>query len=210
MVETYLEKNYTLLDTPGNEYLKYRNLIPIVVNKEDEIDEIASCLSTEEEDINEEIKEILLEPKRRKELIKMKIRNSYFINKLAKICESPEYQETLELEIKNKPNERKLIDYLKVIIRNWVQVIMKFTYLREEEKLQKHVISYGGMRFLSTREADINTFSQYLSGDIYKNNYNKTQIKLLNPLTELSKYDVWNWNEIYIKSPQCLKNVVIK
>lgn len=195
------EKLRDLLDNSGNEYLKYRDLIPIVVNKEDEIDEIASCLSTEEEDINEEIKEILLEPKRRKELIKMKIRNSYFINKLAKICESPEYQETLELEIKNKPNERKLIDYLKTVIRNWVQVIMKFTYLREEEKLQKHVISYGGMRFLSTREADINTFSQYLSGDIYKNNYNKIQIKLLNPLTELSKYDVWNWNEIYIKSP---------
>ena len=41
-----------------------------------------------------------------REKIEQKIRNLFFINKIRSICNSPEYQETLELELQIKPNEK--------------------------------------------------------------------------------------------------------
>lgn len=131
-----------------------------------------------------------------KKLNKLKIRNLFFINKIRSICNSPEYQETLEIELKNKPNEKKLIDFLSETMTKWVRTLMTFTYIKEDGEM-----SYGGMRFLLTREADVNVFHKYLDSENYRDSYSKVELTKMNPLYELKKYDIWNWNQPYTNVP---------
>lgn len=53
-----------------------------------------------------------------------KINNFYFLNKINKICHSNSYQQIMRKEHPNKPNEKKLINYLKGIIGEWVKIIL--------------------------------------------------------------------------------------
>ena len=131
-----------------------------------------------------------------KKLNKLKIRNLFFINKIRSICNSPEYQETLEIELKNKPNEKKLIDFLAETMTKWIRTLMTFTYIKEDGEM-----SYGGMRFLLTREADVNVFHKYLDSENYRDSFSKIELTKMNPLYELKKYDVWNWNQPYTNVP---------
>ena len=131
-----------------------------------------------------------------KKLNKLKIRNLFFINKIRSICNSPEYQETLEIELKNKPNEKKLIDFLAETMTKWVRTLMTFTYIKEDGEM-----SYGGMRFLLTRESDVNVFHKYLDSENYRDSFSKVELTKMNPLYELKKYDVWNWNQPYTNVP---------
>ena len=72
----------------------------------------------------------------------------------------------------------------------WVRTLMTFTYIKEDGEM-----SYGGMRFLLTREADVNVFHKYLDSENYRNSFSKVELTKMNPLYELKKYDVWNWNQ---------------
>ena len=134
-------------------------------------------------------KDTLIRPR---DLRKLKIRNEFFINKIRSICNSPEYQEILEIDVDNRPNEKRLIEFLSENVTRWVRSLMNFTYINEEGEL-----SYGGMRFLLTREANINVFDDYLSSESYIASFSKTELSKLNPINELKKYDTWNWNQPY-------------
>ena len=68
----------------------------------------------------------------------------------------------------NKPNEKKLINYLKKIIGKWMNEILDSKYNKGKKKL--------GERFLSAK---------YFTESIWdKDN---------NPFTEIKKYDIWGW-----------------
>ena len=221
------------------EYFKFRDIIPEVVLKEDNLDGLNACLT---ETINKKIVEMespsksnnneseptlalyncdnsgeIIEtsapeekeedeiPKGRiptdtlmrpSDLRKLKIRNEFFINKIRSICNSPEYQEILEIDVENRPNEKKLIEFLSENVVRWVRTLMNFTYVKEDGE-----ISYGGMRFLLTKEADINVFDEYLSSESYIESFTKTELAEINPINELKKYDTWNWNQIYTNVP---------
>ncbi len=79
---------------------------------------------------------------------------------------------------------------------------MNFTFIDEKGEL-----SYGGMRFLLTREADINVFDDYLSSESYIESFQKLNLVNLNPVNELKKYDTWNWNQPQMC--QYLRNVTL-
>ena len=221
------------------EYFKFRDIIPEVVLKEDNLDGLNACLT---ETINKKIVEMerssnsnnneseptlalyncdnsgeIIEtsateekeedeiPKGRtptdtlmrpSDLRKLKIRNEFFSNKIRSICNSPEYQEILEIDVENRPNEKKLIEFLSENVVRWVRTLMNFTYVKEDGE-----ISYGGMRFLLTKEADINVFDEYLSSESYIESFTKTELAEINPINELKKYDTWNWNQIYTNVP---------
>lgn len=221
----------------NREYFKYKNLVPTVVSKEDNLDLINLCLtetinkemvlSVKEENMYKEDKPPVLiirdcdykENKNDKkdtddeeipvssrndetlllnrDLIKLKIRNEFFKNKIRSICNSPEYQEILETDVDNRPNEKRLIEFISKTVSGWVSTLMNFTYFKPETD----EISYGGMRFLLTREADINVFDEYLGSESYKASFTKKELKELNPINELSKYDIWNWNQPYTNVP---------
>lgn len=231
----------------NREYFKYKNLVPTVVSKEDNLDLINLCLSEtinkemvletgnansmenreappvltikdcegkgnsrntsgEKPDENETDTELAKLPERNsdsetlilnRDLIKLKIRNEYFKNKIRSICNSPEYQEILETDVENRPNEKRLIEFLTKTVSGWVSTLMNFTYFKPEST----EISYGGMRFLLTREADINVFDEYLGSESYTASFTKKELLELNPINELRKYDVWNWNQPYTNVP---------
>ena len=229
----------------NREYFKYKNLVPQLVSKEDNLDLINLCLT---ETINKEM--VVLEDDNRqneneekppvltikncnsndgdnedekegndekegtegiarvengdseaiilnKDLIKLKIRNEYFKNKIRSICNSPEYQEILETNVDNRPNEKRLIEFISKTVSGWVSTLMNFSYFKPETD----EISYGGMRFLLTREADINVFDEYLGSESYKASFTKKELVELNPINELRKYDIWNWNQPYTNVP---------
>ena len=182
----------------------------IVIKKNEDGDEngeleLQSCNDKELEGLTPELNDIQLEEEEKEEvmdvpkkkLMKLKIRNQFFINKIRSICNSPEYQETLEIELKNKPNEKKLIEFLSETIVKWIRTLMTFTYIKEEN----NELSYGGMRFLLTRESDINVFHKYLDSENYRNSFSKTELVKMNPIYELKKYDIWNWNQPYTNVP---------
>lgn len=227
------------------EYFKFKNIVPEVVLKEDNLDLLNACLG---DTINKKIVELdeneketaekdklpllalydcdksgeLREPKkededpeedkdedeipegktpegtlmRPKDLRKLKIRNEFFKNKIRSICNSPEYQEILEIDVDNRPNEKKLIEFISENVTNWVRNLMNFTYIKEDGEM-----SYGGMRFLLTREANINVFDEYLSSESYTASFSKKELINLNPINELKKYDTWNWNQVYTNVP---------
>ena len=56
----------------------------------------------------------------------IKLRNKFLINKINLICHAPEYQKVLNSTNKNRPNEKKLIDYIKDITQKWIESIIKF------------------------------------------------------------------------------------
>ena len=147
-------------------------------------------------------KDTLIRPR---DLRKLKIRNEFFINKIRSICNSPEYQEILEIDVDNRPNEKRLIEFLSENVTRWVRRLMNFTYIDEKGEL-----SYGGMRFLLTREADINVFDDYLSSESYIASFSKTELINLNPINELKKYDTWNWNQPYTNVPLVFEKCDVK
>ena len=56
----------------------------------------------------------------------IKLRNKFLINKMNLICHSPEYQKILYSTNKNRPNETKLIEYIKEITQKWINIILKY------------------------------------------------------------------------------------
>ena len=113
------------------------------------------------------------------------------------ICNSPEYQEILETNEDNRPNEKRLIEFISKTVAGWVSTLMNVSYFNPETD----EIAYGGMRFLLTREADINVFDEYLGSESYKASFTKKELVELNPINELRKYDIWNWNQPYTNVP---------
>ena len=64
-----------------------------------------------------------------------KIKNKYFLKKLNDICTSNDYFEILTREHEKKPTESKLIDYIKGIVKLWIQFIIQGHKVNNGDKL---------------------------------------------------------------------------
>lgn len=144
--------------------------------------------------------------------IRYRIKNRLFLNKLKLICNSKQYLSTLEKEHKNKPTEKKLIEYLSSIIIKWVELISSFKFNIEknevnEETGQTTKVSktiYIGIIFLMSPDAefDIIENKKFKQGGIDK--------IIESPLREIEKYDIWHWGETTTDSPLVVTSCLAK
>ena len=128
--------------------------------------------------------------------IRYRIKNRLFLNKLKLICNSKQYLSTLEKEHKNKPTEKKLIEYLSSIIIKWIELIVQYKIIVNSKPI------FLGVIFLMSPDA---TF------DIIESIKNDEGIITAeSPLREIEKYDIWRWGEITSESPlivtKCITN----
>ena len=71
----------------------------------------------------EEVSKMLAEDnslKTKKKPEEFKINNGFFLDKINSICKSDQYQSIMLGKHPNKPTEKKLIEYLKGIIKEWI------------------------------------------------------------------------------------------
>tara|TARA_Y100000590_G_scaffold1649_1_gene2056 strand:+ start:4720 stop:7722 length:3003 start_codon:yes stop_codon:yes gene_type:complete len=138
-------------------------------------------------------------------IIPKKIANDFFINKISQICNSSNYTDTLEKDHENKPNEYKLIEYLKNIIGEWVKILIRFK-LKDNET--NKVINIG-LNFLMTKKDDLDSLNKYTISEKNKNGTLVT-IPLPSPFEEIEKYDIWRWGTGYTNIPivyeKCMDN----
>ena len=99
------------------------------------------------------------------------IKNAFFLNKIQLICHSENYQSVLGRDHTNKPNEIKLINFIKDTIDKWIRLILSY------DKYNKM-----GTKFLLTQDGTNNDW------DVDKSNGT-------NPFDEIKKYDIWKWTE---------------
>ena len=106
-----------------------------------------------------------------------KINNAFFKNKLNVICNSSYYQDVLERNHKNRPSEWRFINYLKGIIKKWVEEIMKYNKYD----------NMGTKFFKSLSMTDAS--------------WDKRTCNNTTPFDEIKKYEIWRWSEKNIVRP---------
>ena len=131
-----------------------------------------------------------------------KINNGFFLDKINSMCKSDQYQSIMLGKHPNKPTEKKLIEYLKGIVEEWVVYLVNpenngcllgreynsnntpkcNSDALSDDKIEN---SNRGVRFLLESQYTIDTL----------NFTDRNTGKTLNPIDELKKYDVWNWGE---------------
>jgi hypothetical protein len=108
-----------------------------------------------------------------------KLENKMLINKINKMCFADSYYSVLISQNKNRPNEKKLIEYIEKTFITWIDEILKHK---------------KGKSFLNSPRATDAYFRKYTTTD---------------PFIEIKKYDLWNWGEPYQIKPivriQCAK-----
>jgi hypothetical protein len=76
-----------------------------------------------------------------KEATGEEIKNKFLLSRINKICHSNSYQQIIRKDHKNKPNERKLINFIKGTISKWIDIILSdkkgASFLTSEEKTIK-------------------------------------------------------------------------
>ena len=118
------------------------------------------------------------------------IKNKYFLKKLNDICTSNDYFEILTREHEKKPTESKLIDYIKGIIKLWIQFIIKGDTDYFENEIPK--TDNRGVNFLNKKNLKFD----------YIDTYEPEVLK------ELKKYDIWRWGDDTIDIQR--KKIIIK
>jgi hypothetical protein len=108
-----------------------------------------------------------------------KLLNKMLINKINKMCFADKYYGILISNNKNRPNEKKLIEYIEKTFISWIDEILKHK---------------KGRSFLNSPRATVAYFKKYPTTD---------------PFIEITKYDLWTWGEPYKIKPivriQCAK-----
>jgi len=121
---------------------------------------------------------------------KKKINNRQFLRRLNKICHSNQYKDILVAKHNKKPNEKKLIEYIKKIIAKWVKIIVAFN-----PDSQSTLDNRLGIKFLLEKN-----FSEKLLNSKIKNIYTDwtgNSPPQESPFKEIEKYDIWEWSETY-------------
>ncbi len=130
----------------------------------------------------------------------IKINNGFFLDKINSICKSEQYQSIMLGKHPNKPTEKRLIEYLKEIIGEWVKFLVdpintgctlgtnpisngsdgtfRCPHLTENVILEE---SNKGVRFLLETQYTTDILNYTVSDNTY------------NPFEEFKKYDIWNW-----------------
>ena len=113
-----------------------------------------------------------------------KIINKYFLDKINNICNSDDYFAILTKEHKKKPNEQKLINYIKDIISKWIVLIIQGNLETINNKDTLKVTDNEGVFFLTSKNLKFEYLDSYNPKIIF----------------ELKKYDIFNWgNSTIIK-----------
>lgn len=113
---------------------------------------------------------------------KEEIQNTYLLNKINEICSSDKYMSIITQKFKKKPTEKKLIEYLKKIIEEWIILFIKYNPDSRED-LNDHL----GVKFLRNKN---------FTPDILNNpTYNENIESNPSPFFYLKKYDIYNWGE---------------
>lgn len=118
------------------------------------------------------------------------INNRQFLRRLNKICHSKQYRDILVAKHEKKPTEKKLIEYIKNIVKKWVKLIVEFN-----PDNQTTIDNRLGIKFLSEKN-----FSEKLLNTRIKtiyDSFNSDQFRQKSPFDEISKYDIWEWSEQY-------------
>ena len=127
-----------------------------------------------------------------------KINNGFFLDKINSMCKSDQYQSIMLGKHPNKPSEKKLIEYLKGIVEEWIVYLvnpMNNGCLLGQTYSSTADVSCGGSSEGDLIE-NINRGSRFLLESQYTIdvlNFEDTTGNTLNPIEELKKYDVWNW-----------------
>jgi hypothetical protein len=142
-----------------------------------------------------------------------KINNGFFLEKINSICKSEQYQSIMLGKHPNKPTEKKLIEYLKGIVENWVKYLVNplnnGCLLGQSYDLDNHKCNdkpnsddgdlieqiNRGVRFLLDTQYTVDVLNFTDSNDS----------ETFNPIEELKKYDIWNWGDELIIEPLELK-----
>ena len=154
--------------------------------------------------------------KTKKKPADFKINNGFFLDKINSICKSDQYQSIMLGKHPNKPTEKKLIEYIKGIIEEWIVYLVNpenngctlgQTYDSSRankcegtpsDKLIEN--NNKGVRFLLE--------SQYTVDVLNFNDSRPGSNATFNPINELEKYDIWNWGgELKIKPIEISTNV---
>jgi len=125
--------------------------------------------------------------------VRYRIKNKIFLNKLSLLCNSKQYLALLEKNHKNKPTEKKLIEYISSIVIKWIERIVNFYFNVNGEKV------YLGIIFLMSPDSPLS-----LIENITINTGNEKHT-IQSPLREIEKYDIWNWGELYVDNPLLVK-----
>lgn len=122
------------------------------------------------------------------------IKNEYLKNKINEICSSDKYYNIITQKLKQKPTEKKLIEYLKKIIEEWIILFLKYNPDNNED-----VNNYLGVKFLLEKN--------YTPDIIINPKYNKNLDTQPSPFEFIEKYDIFNWGE---KDYYSQKKIVIE
>ena len=139
--------------------------------------------------------------KTKKKPEEFKINNGFFLDKINTMCKSDQYQSIMLGKHPNKPTEKKLIEYLKGIVEEWIvylvnpenngcllgqtynsNITSKCSGTPSDDLIEN---SNRGVRFLMEAQYTVDVLN---FKDLKTNN-------TLNPIFELKKYDVWNWGD---------------
>lgn len=118
---------------------------------------------------------------------KKTINNRQFLKRLNKICHSNQYRDILLAKHDKKPTEKKLIEYIKKIVKKWIILIVKFNP-DGKSTLDNRL----GIKFLSERN-----FSEKLLNTRIKKIAKENRLTQNSPFNEIKKYDIWEWSEPY-------------
>jgi len=121
-----------------------------------------------------------------------KIKNKYFLKKLNDICTSNDYFEILTREHEKKPTESKLIDYIKGIVKLWIQFLIQGHKETNGVQLKTVKEDNKGVNFLNKKNLKFDYIESY-----------EPEV-----LKELKKYDIWRWGDDTIDIHR--KKIIIK
>ena len=140
--------------------------------------------------------------KTKKQPEEFKINNGFLLDKINSMCKSDQYQSIMLGKHPNKPTEKKLIEYLKGIVEEWIVYLVnpenngcllgknynstntpKCSSDTPSDDLIEN--SNKGVRFLLEAQYTVDTLN-------FTDDGNSSTV---NPIEELKKYDVWNWGD---------------
>ena len=122
-----------------------------------------------------------------------KIKNGVMLDKINGICKSDQYQSIMLGKHRKKPNEQKLINYLKEIIKEWIDYLIDVTNTGGHQN-ETSVETKSDSKTILLEE--INKGVRFLLEPNWgKNRLDYESNGTKNPFQEIEKYDIWNWGE---------------
>ena len=125
-----------------------------------------------------------------------KIKNRDFLKKINKICKSDQYMDVLVQKHKKKPTEHRLINYIKDIISEWMEIILHDVSKVDNKTKHGYIfLSQPNLKFKWLFTKDLETVkpeSTVISTNTAGVGKYKIKVK---SYSEIKHYDIWQWGE---------------